>query len=112
MRCSRSYGTIRNVLVSATPTLEPRCGGKRVAISDDPRWEGNVQGAIIAHLRAQGWTIISPADTASQARGMDVVAERAGSQMLVRGEGLPRNYLSPCQLSIPSRFARPGCNAL
>jgi len=56
---------------------------------DDPRWEGNVQAALVRHLVDRGWSIISVADTASQERGVDVVAERAGRRMLIEVKGWP-----------------------
>jgi hypothetical protein len=55
----------------------------------DPRWEGNVQAAVVRHLVAEGWSVVSVADTASQQRGVDVVVERAGCQMLVEVKGWP-----------------------
>src|SRR6188508_33217 len=76
VRRETGFGTIRNVLVSVPATSPPATPVTGSTIYDDPRWEGNVQDAIVAHLKAEGWTIISAADTASQARGIDVVAAR------------------------------------
>lgn len=56
---------------------------------DDPRWEGNVQAALVRHLVEHGWSVVSVADTASQQRGVDVVAERAGRRMLIEVKGWP-----------------------
>lgn len=85
-----SPGSISNMLVSA-PAARPQtvsfaAGG---FIHDDPRWEGNVQSVIVSHLAAEGWTIVSAADTASQARGIDIVAERASQRLLVEVKGYP-----------------------
>jgi hypothetical protein len=89
VRREKGSGTIRNVLVSVpatSPLATPITGS---TIYDDPRWEGNVQDAIVAHLKAEGWTIISAADTASHARGIDVVAARDGQKLLIEVKGYP-----------------------
>jgi Holliday junction resolvase-like predicted endonuclease len=90
VRRDDSFGTIRNVLVSspsARPApVPPPVGG---SIHDDPRWEGNVQDAIVAHLASEGWTIVSAADTASQARGIDIIAERDRRRFLIEVKGYP-----------------------
>lgn len=56
---------------------------------EDPWWEGRVQSALVDHLLADGWTIMSAADTASQEHGIDVVAEREGRRLLVEVKGYP-----------------------
>lgn len=89
VRREKGFGTIRNVLVSVPATKSPAAPVTGSKIYDDPRWEGNVQEAIVAHLEAQGWTILSAADTASQARGIDVVAARDGQQLLIEVKGYP-----------------------
>lgn len=58
-------------------------------LRNDPLWEGNVQAAIAAHLVADGASIIATADTASQAHGVDIVAERDGRQLLIEVKGYP-----------------------
>jgi hypothetical protein len=87
VRRNRGFDGIRTVLTSAAPpsAVKPQ----PTALRDDPRWEGNVQDAIVAHLRGEGWTIVSAADTASQERGIDIVAERAGRRLLVEVKGYP-----------------------
>lgn len=90
LRRDDSSGTIRNVLISAPiARLMPaavRAGG---SFQNDPRWEGNVQNAIVSHLVAEGWTIVSVADTASQARGIDIIAERDSRSLLIEVKGYP-----------------------
>ena len=90
VRRDNSIETIRNVLVSA-PAVRPKPVTPPVdgSIYDDQRWEGNVQDAIVAHLQAERWTVVSAADTASQARGIDIVAERDGRRLLVEVKGYP-----------------------
>jgi hypothetical protein len=58
-------------------------------LRNDPLWEGNVQSAIAAHLVADGARIIATADTASQAHGVDIVAEQDGQQLLIEVKGYP-----------------------
>lgn len=57
--------------------------------SDDWFWEGNVQEALAAHLRAEGWSVEALADTASKARGIDVSASREGRRLAVEVKGYP-----------------------
>ena len=65
----------------------------------DPRrewhWEGNVQGAMVDHLIAQGWSIVSAADTATKEAGIDILAERDQSRLAVEVKGYPSDrYVS------------------
>lgn len=55
----------------------------------DWHWEGNVQAAMVEHLLAQGWTIVSAADTATKEPGIDVLAERGGRRLAVEVKGYP-----------------------
>jgi len=58
-------------------------------------WEGNVQTAIVDHLLAEGWTIVSAADTATKEAGIDVLAERGGVRLAVEVKGYPSDrYMS------------------
>jgi hypothetical protein len=52
-------------------------------------WEGNVQDALVAFLRDEGWVIRSAADTASRARGIDVLAAKDGRTLAVEVKGYP-----------------------
>lgn len=58
-------------------------------LSSDPLWEGNVQDAIAAHLVADGATITATADTVSRGRGVDIVADHDGRQLLIEVKGYP-----------------------
>lgn len=51
--------------------------------------EASVQAALVAYLAGSGWAIKRVADTVSRERGVDVVAERAGQQLLVEVKGWP-----------------------
>lgn len=87
VRRDDGFGTIRNRLASM-PATKP-VPAQHACTRDDPRWEGNVQETIIDHLRGDGWTIVRAADTASQERGIDIIAERAGRQLLIEVKGYP-----------------------
>ena len=52
-------------------------------------WEGHVVDAVERHLAETGWVIVSKADTASKARGIDLHAERNGQTLLVEAKGYP-----------------------
>lgn len=52
-------------------------------------WEGNVQGHLVAHLVANGWSIIRVADTALRERGTDIIAECDGQRLLLEVKGWP-----------------------
>lgn len=55
-------------------------------------WEGNVQASLVRTLAAKGWSILRVADTASREQGHDIVAERAGIQLLVEVKGWPSTH--------------------
>lgn len=84
------FGPIRNVLTSEPEPARPQTAAPAgPGLREDPLWEGNVQDAIVAYLAGHGWTIVSAADTASQARGIDIVAERDGRRLLIEVKGYP-----------------------
>jgi hypothetical protein len=52
-------------------------------------WEGHVQAVMVDHLRRDGWTILSTADTATRGRGEDIAATKEGRQLVVEVKGYP-----------------------
>lgn len=52
-------------------------------------WEGNVVNAIARHLEADGWTILSQADTHSRQQGVDLHARRGERELLIEAKGYP-----------------------
>lgn len=67
-------------------------------------WEGNVQAAVADHLAADGWTIESAADTASRARGIDVLATKDARTLAVEVKGYPSTtYARGVQQGMPKR---------
>ena len=54
--------------------------------------EENTQSLLVEWLRAEGWTIVRTADTATRERGVDVVAERDGRRLGVEVKGFPSRF--------------------
>jgi Holliday junction resolvase-like predicted endonuclease len=52
-------------------------------------WEGHIQQGLCFHLMSNGWTIVSNADTASKQRGIDIVAQKGGEELLIEVKGYP-----------------------
>lgn len=64
----------------------------------DGSWhtEANVQAALISAIEAEGWRVLSQADTATKARGIDVVASRGEVTVGIEVKGFPaRTYADP-----------------
>lgn len=53
-------------------------------------WEGNVQSKVTTYLVAQGYHVLSVADTASHQQGIDIVAEKNGKILWVSVKGYPQ----------------------
>lgn len=86
-----SSGSISNRLAADPPASEIR---RTVRVPDEPTdddwaWEGNVQSRVVTHLAGTGWKIVAVADTARREQGMDIVAERDGTRLLVEVKGWP-----------------------
>ena len=60
--------------------------------------EVDVQAAVVESLVADGWEIVSVADTATKERGVDVVAERGTEKVGIEVKGFPsRGYADPAR---------------
>ncbi|WP_370327570.1 hypothetical protein [Euzebya sp.] len=68
------------------PTVAPADTADRGRAWD---WEGNVQAVLVQHLRGDGWTVISAADTESGQQGVDVHARRSGQDLFIEVKGFP-----------------------
>lgn len=82
------------------PLVEP-------ASSDDKpwHWEGNVQSALVAHLRTAGWRLRSIANTATKEAGVDIVAvDPEGAEWWITVKGYPER--KPGKTTNPSTQAR------
>lgn len=60
-----------------------------LAPTEEWSWEGNVQAAVVRLLAGDRWDIVRVADTASRQHGHDIVAAKAGMEMLVEVKGFP-----------------------
>ena len=59
-------------------------------------WEGNVQAVFVSVLRTHGWAIHSVADTATKARGVDVLAAKPNRRLGAEVKGFPSvGYADP-----------------
>jgi hypothetical protein len=66
----------------------------------DEEWhtEARVQAAVVQSLIADGWGIVSVADTAAREHGVDVLARRNDEQIAIEVKGFPsRNYADPAR---------------
>ena len=71
---------------------------------EDWFWEGNVQAAVADYLVGDGWTIEQAADTASRARGIDLLASKDGRSLAVEVKGYPSTtYVRGEQQGMPKR---------
>jgi Holliday junction resolvase hjc len=52
-------------------------------------WEGNVQDALVAFLREEGWRVVRTADTAAKDQGPDVCAVMDRRTLVVEVKGYP-----------------------
>ena len=60
--------------------------------------EANVQAALVTALAADGWRILSVANTATKEHGIDVIASRDGQTVGVEVKGFPsRGYADPAR---------------
>lgn len=55
-------------------------------------WEGNVADRLCAFLDADGWKIVSKADTGSKQRGPDIAAKKGSSELFVEVKGYPSRH--------------------
>lgn len=68
------------------------------AFSGEWHTEANVQASLVTALAAEGWRILSVANTATKEHGIDVVAAREGQTLGIEVKGFPsREYSSPAR---------------
>ena len=72
--------------------------------SDEWHTEANVQASLVTALAAEGWRILSVANTATKEHGIDVVATRGDQTVGIEVKGFPsRNYADPARSSEKKR---------
>jgi Holliday junction resolvase-like predicted endonuclease len=60
--------------------------------------EANIQASLVTALAAEGWRILSVANTATKEHGIDVIAARDGQTVGVEVKGFPsRGYADPAR---------------
>jgi Holliday junction resolvase-like predicted endonuclease len=107
VRESGSRGKIVNRIVAAQFATPARMESAPVAshvLTGDWFWEGNVQNKVLEHLRPMGWEIIRSSDTASQERGIDILAKREAVTLAVEVKGYPSHvYQRGTNKGLPKR---------
>jgi Holliday junction resolvase-like predicted endonuclease len=79
-------------LTSTAPMKEASAG------SEDWHTEANVQASVVTALAADGWRILSVANTATREHGIDVIASRDGQTLGIEVKGYPsRGYADPAR---------------
>lgn len=83
----RKYKTVSVPTGAQLPVAEAR------ATTSKPWfWEGHVQAALVQHLTASGWALVSQADTASKEAGVDIVAnDPQGQAWWISVKGYPES---------------------
>lgn len=84
---------------SAPATGEsPSASARPATGSDEWHTEANVQAALVTAIAAEGWRILSVANTATKEQGVDVIAARDGKTIGVEVKGFPsRSYADPAR---------------
>jgi len=79
---------------------QPRRGQLKPRRTAEWFWEGNVQATVVRHLAELGAIVQSVADTATKARGTDVVATLGGRHVHIEVKGWPStSYADPRRAS-------------
>ncbi len=92
-------GKIHNFLAGSAQPTKPKPlaepSPSKPKPSADPstgkpwHWEGHVQGAVVAYLSAQGYTILRAADTSTRETGKDIIARKGSGLLWVTVKGYP-----------------------
>lgn len=90
-------GKIHNILVTqpsvVLSALSPSVLATSTLSADAAKpwfWEGNVQAAVVSYLVSQSYDIHSLADTATKARGKDIIAKRNSVPLWLTVKGYPK----------------------
>ena len=100
-----------NTMPSPETSAGPPTHSNRPEVGPAPpvgEWhtEANVQAALVTALAADGWRILSVANTATKEHGIDVIASRDGQTVGVEVKGFPsRNYADPARAGEVKRTA-------
>ncbi|WP_107767029.1 hypothetical protein [Nocardioides terrigena] len=84
-------------LAAPAPAQDP-VEGKPAELAGEWHTEANVQASLVTALAAEGWRILSVANTATKEHGIDVIAARNGQTVGVEVKGFPsRGYADPAR---------------
>lgn len=86
-------------LRAATPApTAPRPTAAPDEVGGEWHTEANVQASLVTALAADGWRILSVANTATKEHGIDVIASRDGQTVGIEVKGFPsRGYADPAR---------------
>jgi hypothetical protein len=86
-------GKIRNFLNPTAPVKVPERQSRSICGEQPWYWEGNVQAAVVNHLRSIGYRINSVANTATKEQGKDIVAVAPSNQILwISAQGFSKGH--------------------
>ncbi|GGN96519.1 hypothetical protein GCM10010112_87820 [Actinoplanes lobatus] len=105
-------GTYR-LRVPATRLAPPAVVNVEVGVGTSSRWpwEGSVQAVFVDVLRRHGWAIDSEADTATKARGVDVLATRSGRRLGAEVKGWPSDGYADPRRAAETKRTQPSTQA-
>lgn len=90
--------TVRGAVTPPAPAAPPRDIEQPAELAGEWHTEANVQASLVTALAADGWRILSVANTATKEHGIDVIASRDGQTVGVEVKGFPsRGYADPAR---------------
>lgn len=93
-----AFRPILNRSTGAPLAPAPTASHSVVGYRDEWFWEGNVVGLVVRHLGQLGASVRSVADTATKARGTDIVATLDGRTLHIEVKGWPSTvYADPAR---------------
>ncbi|ABL81778.1 MULTISPECIES: hypothetical protein [unclassified Nocardioides] len=89
---------VRSVATSPAAAAPTRDLEEPAELSGEWHTEANVQASLVTALAAEGWRILSVANTATKEQGIDVIASLDGQTVGVEVKGFPsRGYADPAR---------------
>ena len=73
--------------------------------------EASIVAAVVSHLKREGWTIQSVADTEARAHGADIRAEKDGETLVVEVKGYPSTVYARGEKKGEPKPTKPGVQA-
>ncbi len=84
--------------VTPAAAASPRDPKEPAELAGEWHTEANVQASLVTALAADGWRILSVANTATKEHGIDVIASRDGQTVGIEVKGFPsRGYANPAR---------------